>query len=92
MSEEKRVTWESTVRSASPAALREVGDRCARSVDQVRMESGHCPPRRFWSVILALQSGEPEAALKAMRRVAPEFRAPILYALNVEATLEGLSS
>lgn len=86
------MTWESTVRSASPAALREVGGRCARSVDQVKMGSGHCPPRRFWSAILALQSGESEAALKAMRRVAPEFRAPILYALDVEAALERLAS
>lgn len=68
------MNWEYAVRSASPEALREVGNRCARAA------------------IRALQAGDPEASVRAMRRVAPEFRAPILYALDVEAALERLAS
>ena len=84
--------WESIVRTATPGALREVGDRCARSAEHVRAKGGGGPPRRFRRVIQALQSGDGAATLKAMRRVAPEFRLVIVYALSIEATLVRMGS
>lgn len=84
--------WQSTVRSATPGALREVGDRCFRAAEHAEDRGAGHPPWLFRRVFRALQVGDPDRAVRALTRVAPEFRAPILYALDVEASLERRAS
>lgn len=70
--------WETAILSASPCAMRAVGERAlaAAAATTEKLGLGHDDPH--WSSFLeALASGDPEAAVRAGRRCAPEFRNPL---------------
>jgi hypothetical protein len=74
--------WEPLVLAADVEVLRCLGrlaDSAARAASATGVDE---TPRRFQAAIDALNQGDAEGVVEALRLVAPEFRTPLMDALQ----------
>ena len=75
--------WEEVVRISTPSALRTLGVHSRRAAEGASRRAGIAPPPRLMEVVDALDTGDADKVVRAMRKVSPELRSPILYWLKV---------